>query len=69
MIVSRFTSFTENFVIRPRNLGSQADVAISVLRDLSKDTFAYPIPLLLAALKIIHEKNWVRLGVLGQCYP
>ena len=59
MIVSRFTSFTENIVIRscqitknfrsrhdctsavsarsPCNLGSQADIAISVLREVSKN--------------------------------
>ena len=69
MIVSRFTSFASNFVIRshqffrsgldctsafsarsPCNLGSQADIAISVIWE--------------AALKVIHEKNWKRLGVL-----
>ena len=86
MIVARFTSFTENFVIRcysitkvfrcghdctsapsarrPRNLASQADIAISVLREVSEDTMLTPIPHLLAALKVIHEKNWKRLGVL-----
>ena len=79
MIVTRFTFFTENFVIccyqvtkvfrsrhdctsafsarSPCNLVSQADIAISVLREVSKNAGAYPIPLLLAALKTIDEKE------------
>ena len=38
----------------PCNLGSQADIAIPVHREV----------LFLAALKVIHEKNWKRFGVL-----
>ena len=40
----------------PCNFGSRADVTISVLREVRK-------MLLLAALKVIPEKNWKRLGV------
>ena len=48
----------------PRNLGSQAGIAISVPSESEWRYYAYPIPLLLAALKVINEKNWKRLGVL-----
>ena len=48
----------------PCNFGSEADIAISALRQVGKGAALTPIPLLLAALKVIHEKNWRRFGVL-----
>ena len=56
---------TDAFSARsPCNLGSQAVVAISVLREVSKDT-------MLARYHFCswHEKIWERLGVLGHCHP
>ena len=55
---------TSAFSVRsPCNFGLQACVAISVLREVRK-CCAYLIPLVLAAVKVIHENNWKRLGVL-----
>ena len=76
MIVSRLTSFAKNFVIRshwitptvPVRLLQEA-LVILVLKLMSQFRsfgqwlkMLYPIPLSLAALKVIHEKNWKRLG-------
>ena len=84
MIVSRFTSFTENFVIRCYwitiifrygndctsaslarslcKLGSQTDIAVSVLREESKNAVLNWYHF--CSRLWIHEKNWKRLGVL-----
>ena len=60
----------------PCTLGSQADIAISVLREVRKNAVPYTIPLLLAALKVTHEKkgsrcsgtlsySWTPVAILG----
>ena len=50
-------------------LGGSESESREVLGSVHLDADTRPIPLLLAALKIIHEKNWERLGVLGHCHP
>ena len=45
------------------NFGSQAEIEIWVRWKVRKRCYAYTIPLLLAALKVVHEKNWKHLGV------
>ena len=84
-VFSRFTSFTENFVIRcyeitKKNSRPGHDCASSArspchvwffgryhnlgLSGSEKRCHAYPKPLLLAVLKVIHGKNWKRVGFL-----
>ena len=47
--------------MEPFDLGSQADVAISVLREVSKNAVLTRYHF---CSREIHEKNWNRLGVL-----
>ena len=46
------------------NFGSQADIAISVLREVSKDIVPLPDTTFARGSEGIHEKNCKRLGVL-----
>ena len=48
---------------------SQADIAISVFREVSEDAMRTGYHFLLASLKVINEKNWKRLGVLKHFFP
>ena len=49
----------------------QADVTISVFREVSNRCCAYPslVPLLLAAPLVIHEKRWESIDVVEHSYP
>ena len=47
----------------PRYFRPETDIAMLVFRDLSKKCYVYSVPLLLAAPKVLHEKNWKTLDV------
>ena len=68
MIVSRFTTFTENFVICHCTSTSSARCPCSG-RECKRCAYPSPVPLLLATPLVIHEKNWKCLDPQAQGFP